>query len=84
MKLADIFAFKIDILTLTHDECNSIISICEDLGFRPKTPGISTAPGMRMNKTVHFISTDEVFLPTVFGRISALLPQQLDGKQSTN
>lgn len=80
INLGHILAFTINNV-LTHDECNCMISLCEELGFRLEAPGISTAPGMRMNKTVHWVSTDNILLPKIFSRLNSLLPQEIDGKK---
>lgn len=63
---------------LSKEICNSLIQMSEDLGFRDEAPGIRTPPGMRMNKTVHWIS-DNVLMEYIFERIKSNLPQEIDG-----
>jgi hypothetical protein len=60
-------------------EARKIIELTEKLGYRDEAPGIQTPPGMRMNKTVHWVS-DEAFLAPMFARIRHLLPQEIDGQ----
>lgn len=77
IELGGLLAFTIaDVVT--PDEADAIASAAESLGYRDAAPGIRTAPGMRMNKSVHWVA-DERLLGPIHARIAALLPQQLDG-----
>jgi hypothetical protein len=78
LALEDRLAFVIDNV-LTAEECELIINITEQLGYRPEAPGIQTPPGMRMNESVHWLS-DELVLDKVFKRISSLLPAKIDNR----
>ena len=64
---------------VTPDEAQAIIAASEVFGFRDEAPGISTPPGMRMNKSVHWIA-DDALLGPIMQRIIALLPQSVDGR----
>jgi hypothetical protein len=75
--LDGLLAFVIDDV-LTADEADAMVDASEVFGFRPEAPGISTPPGMRMNKSVHWLA-DEALLGPVMQRIQALLPQHIDG-----
>jgi hypothetical protein len=70
-------AFTIDNV-VTPGEAQAIIEASEIFGYKDEAPGISTPPGMRMNKSVHWVS-DEQMLGPVFKRIQALLPQEMEG-----
>ena len=70
-------AFVIDDV-IAADEADALIEITEQIGYRSEAPGIQTAPGLRINKTVHWLS-DENLLGVIFRRIQHLLPQVLDG-----
>lgn len=74
-------AFVIDDV-LTSEECARMIEVTEALGFRDAAPGINTPPGMRRNKTVHWIAPTKA-MAELFQRISPLLPQELDGRRLT-
>jgi hypothetical protein len=71
-------AFHIE-RVVTADEADLIVAISERLGYRDEAPGIQTAPGMRMNKSVHWVG-DAAFLGAIHARIAHLLPQELDGQ----
>lgn len=71
-------AFVIDDV-LSKQECEKLIQVTEKMGFRPEAPGIQTAPGMRINQTVHWLCEVEL-LNTIFKRIKPLLPQELDSR----
>ena len=75
--MAGLLAFAIDEV-VTREEARALIDHSEALGFRDEAPGIRTAPGMRMNKSVHWVA-DEALLGPIFARIAALLPATLDG-----
>jgi hypothetical protein len=77
VQLGGLLAFVIDDV-LTSQEADAIVAASESFGFRPEAPGISTPPGMRMNKSVHWLA-DEALLGPVMRRIEALLPQEIDG-----
>eukprot|EP00873_Tetraselmis_striata_P039014 jgi/Tetstr1/459278/TSEL_004678.t1 len=70
-------AFRIDNV-LTAAECDEIVSISERLGFLEVAPGVATPPGMRMNKSCHWLP-DGSLSAAIFARIGHLLPQKLDG-----
>ena len=72
-------AFTIDNV-ITKGEADVLILLTEELGYREDAPGIHTPPGMRKNKTVHWVSEGGV-LRTIFERISSYLPAVLDGKK---
>jgi hypothetical protein len=65
---------------LTRTECAQLIAVTEALGFRDAAPGINTPPGMRRNKTVHWIAPADA-MAELFRRIAPLLPQDLDGRK---
>ena len=75
-------AFTVDNV-LSPYEAATIIRITERLGYRSEAPGIVTAPGMRMNKSVHWVS-DESILGPIFARIESHLPREIDGLILTN
>lgn len=68
---------------VTTHEAELLIKASEFFGFREEAPGISTPPGMRMNKSVHWIAP-ESFLATLFSRIHHLLPKTIDGRKLAN
>jgi hypothetical protein len=72
-------AFLIDDV-LTRAECARLIEVTESLGFRDAAPGINTPPGMRRNKTVHWIAPADA-MAELFRRIAPLLPQDLGGRR---
>lgn len=76
--LGGLLAFTIDPV-LTAQECAALIAAGEHFGFREEAPGIATPPGMRMNKTVHWVADDALFGP-LFQRMTRLLPAQIDGR----
>jgi 2OG-Fe(II) oxygenase superfamily len=71
-------AFKIDEV-VTADEAQAIIEASEVFGYRDEAPGISTPPGMRMNKSVHWVA-DDALLGPIMQRIQHLLPTSVDGR----
>lgn len=79
VNLKDLLAFTIENV-ITKTEANTLIALTERLGYREDAPGIRTPPGMRLNKTVHWVSDDDV-LKAIFSRISPHLPQAIDGKK---
>ncbi len=77
--LNDILAFSIDNV-ITQDEADLLISLTESLGYRDDAPGIQTPPGMRQNKTVHWVA-NESLLSAIYTRIKDFLPEYIDGKR---
>lgn len=75
--LDGLLAFCIDPV-VTADEADRIVAASEVFGYRDEAPGIATPPGMRMNKSVHWVA-DEALLGPVFARIRHLLPPAIDG-----
>jgi predicted 2-oxoglutarate/Fe(II)-dependent dioxygenase YbiX len=64
---------------ITREEAARFIALTEGLGYRDAAPGIQTPPGMRRNKTVHWIAPADA-LAEIHRRIAPLLPQTLDGQ----
>ena len=64
---------------VTADEAQTIIEASEVFSYREEAPGIATPPGMRMNKTVHWLA-DDALLGPIMHRIEALLPPMVDGR----
>jgi hypothetical protein len=79
IELGGLLAFTISEV-LSSDEADRLAAAAEALGYSAAAPGIHTAPGMRMNKSVHWVA-DERLLGTIHARIAPLLPQQLDGER---
>ena len=75
--LGGLLAFFIDDV-VTPNEADAIVAATEQLGYRDEAPGIATPPGMRMNKSVHWVA-DDVLTGPIFARIAHLLPQDLAG-----
>lgn len=75
--LGGLLAFAIDPV-VTAEEADRIVAASEVFGYRDEAPGIATPPGMRMNKSVHWVA-DEALLGPVFERIRYLLPPEIDG-----
>lgn len=75
--LGGLLAFVIDDV-LTPEECTPLIAASEHFGFREEAPGIATPPGMRMNKSVHWLA-DDALLGPLMARIQPLLPPAIDG-----
>ena len=75
--LGGLLAFVIDEV-VTAEEAQAIIDASEIFGYRDEAPGIATPPGMRMNKTVHWLA-DDALLGPIMARMQALLPQQMGG-----
>jgi len=63
---------------ITDEEADMIVAASEHFGFQDAAPGIKTPPGMRINKSVHWLA-DEFLLGPIMSRISSLLPSQIDG-----
>ena len=77
IELGGLLAFEIEDV-ITSEEADLIVQASERFGYGDAAAGISTPPGMRMNKSVHWVS-DESLLGEIFNRISHLLPQNIDG-----
>ena len=77
IELGGLLAFAISDV-VAPEEADAIVSATERLGYRDEAPGIRTAPGMRMNKSVHWVA-DEALLGVIHARIVHLLPPSLDG-----
>lgn len=76
--LGGMLAFAINDV-VTAGEADAIVAATERLGYRDEAPGIATPPGMRMNKSVHWVA-DEALTGPMFQRIAHLLPASLDGQ----
>ena len=76
--LDGLMAFEINDV-LTADECDALVAATEQLGYRDEAPGIQTPPGMRMNKSVHWIAPARM-MEEIYRRIAALLPQVIDAR----
>jgi hypothetical protein len=77
LPLGHAIAFRInDVVTAV--EADAIVEASERLGYREEAPGISTPPGMRMNKTVHWLAPQPM-MAALFGRIGHLLPDHIEG-----
>ena len=63
---------------VTAAEAGAIVQASEHMGYRDEAPGIATPPGMRMNKSVHWLA-DETLMGPLFERIAHLLPPELAG-----
>ncbi len=75
--LGGLLAFFIDDVA-TAAEADALIAASEVFGYREEAPGIATPPGMRMNKSVHWVA-DAALLDPLMARIRDLLPARLDG-----
>jgi hypothetical protein len=77
IELGGLLAFVIDDVA-TAAEADAIVAASELFGYRDEAPGIATPPGMRMNKSVHWMA-DEALLGPLMARIAPLLPPAFDG-----
>lgn len=77
IELGGLLAFVINDV-LAEDEADAIVTATERFGYQAAAPGIATPPGMRMNKSVHWVADSELLEP-LFNRIRHLLPTELDG-----
>ena len=77
--LGGLLAFEIRHL-ITPAEADALIAASEVFGYRDEAPGISTPPGMRMNKSVHWMADDEM-MATLHERMAHLLPVVVDGRR---
>jgi predicted 2-oxoglutarate/Fe(II)-dependent dioxygenase YbiX len=75
--LDGLLGFVID-QVVTDEEADAIVQATEVRGYRDEAPGIATPPGMRMNKTVHWLADDALLNP-LMQRMAALLPSHVDG-----
>lgn len=75
--LGGLLAFGVDEV-ITPDEADRIVAASEQFGYRDEAPGIATPPGMRMNKSVHWLA-DHALLGPIFERIRHLLPPEIEG-----
>jgi hypothetical protein len=64
---------------VTPDEARAIMEASEVFGYREEAPGISTPPGMRMNKSVHWVA-DDALLGPIMQRMESLLPTSVDSR----
>ena len=78
IELGGLLAFVVEDV-VTPAEADAIVAATEQLGYRDEAPGIATPPGMRMNKSVHWV-TDEALTGPMFARIAHLLPPRLAGE----
>jgi hypothetical protein len=76
IELGGLLAFEIRDL-VTAAEADAIVEASERFGYRDEAPGIATPPGMRMNKSVHWVA-DLTMLGPLFARMAALLPVRID------
>lgn len=77
IELGGLLAFVIDEL-VTPAEADAIVQASERMGYRDEAPGIATPPGMRMNKSVHWMADGGMMQP-LFDRMAHLLPPTLAG-----
>jgi hypothetical protein len=77
IELGGLLAFEVDDV-VSPAEADAIVAASERFGFRDEAPGIQTPPGMRLNKSVHWVA-DTALTGPIFERIGALLPAQIDG-----
>ena len=76
--LDGLLAFEIsDVLTAA--ESDALVAATEQLGYRDEAPGIQTPPGMRMNKSVHWIAP-AAMMAEIYRRIATLLPQVIGAR----
>ena len=73
--LGGLLAFVIDEV-VTPAEADAIVAATERFGYRDEAPGIATPPGMRMNKSVHWVA-DPDFTTPLLARFAHLLPPAL-------
>lgn len=76
--LDGLLAFEISDV-VTASEAGRLIEASERMGYRPEAPGIATPPGMRMNKSVHWVADAEL-MGRLMDRIGHLLPAEIDGR----
>lgn len=78
IELGGLLAFMIEDV-VTDAEAELIVAATEYFGYRDEAPGISTPPGMRMNKSVHWVAETQM-MDVIFNRLRDLLPAQIDGR----
>ena len=78
IRLDGLLAFEITNV-LTSAESDAVVAATELLGYRDEAPGIQTPPGMRMNKSVHWIAP-AVTMAEIYRRIAPLLPAAIDNR----
>jgi 2OG-Fe(II) oxygenase superfamily len=78
IELGGLLAFEISDL-MTAEEADAIVTASELMGYRDEAPGINTPPGMRMNKSVHWVADDRLLNP-LMSRMLHLLPSAIDGQ----
>jgi hypothetical protein len=76
--LDGLLAFEITDV-VTPAEADALVEASERMGYRQEAPGIATPPGMRMNKSVHWVA-DTALMGPMMDRIGRLLPPQIDGR----
>jgi hypothetical protein len=76
--LGGLLAFVVDEV-ITGAEADSVVQATERFGYRAEAPGIATPPGMRMNKSVHWVA-DAEFTAPLFARFAHLMPRALAGE----
>ena len=76
--LEELLAFEISDV-LTSAEADALVDATEQLGYRDEAPGIQTPPGMRMNKSVHWIAP-AAMMAEIYRRIAPLLPPTIDDR----
>ena len=76
--LVGLLAFEIRGL-LSPEEADALVQASEHFGYREEAPGISTPPGMRMNKSVHWMA-DRPMMDAIFCRMAHLLPPDVGGR----
>lgn len=72
IELGGLLAFAISDV-ISAEEADAIIEASERFGYRDEAPGIATPPGMRMNKSVHWVA-DATMMDPIFQRVAHLLP----------
>ena len=78
ISLDGLLAFEITGV-LTAAESDALVAATEQLGYRDEAPGIQTPPGMRMNKSVHWIAP-AAMMAEIYRRIAPMLPQAIDAR----
>ena len=76
IELGGLLAFEIRNL-VSATEADAIVEASERFSYRDEAPGIATPPGMRMNKTAHWMA-DPALLGPLFQRMGTLLPARID------
>lgn len=76
--LLGLLAFEIRGL-LRPEEADALVRASEHFGYREEAPGISTPPGMRMNKSVHWMA-DRWMMDRLLARMVDLLPPDIHGR----